>query len=55
MHESLAKLIAKYEADLRQASIDQRTDDAMSSDAYRSYSDAMRRVVNDLKAIAAKN
>lgn len=55
MNEAVTKLIAKYEAELRQASIDQRTDDAMSSEAYRVYSEVMGRVINNLKTLAAQN
>jgi hypothetical protein len=51
MTDAIKNLISKYEAEMRQASIDQRTDDAMTSDAFRAYSDILTRVINDLKTL----
>lgn len=42
-------LIEQYEARLKQLSYDQRTDDAMSSEAYEHTRDTLEGVIRDLK------
>lgn len=46
---SIQNLITQYEERLKQMSFDQRTDDAMSSEAYRHTSDTLEGVIRDLK------
>lgn len=48
---SVQTLIQKYEAELRILVVDQRTDDAMSPDAYSARHDLLERIIADLKAI----
>lgn len=46
---SIQNLITQYEERLTQMSFDQRTDDAMSSEAYQNTRDMLEGVIRDLK------
>jgi hypothetical protein len=46
---SIESLLAKYEAELVQVKIDQRTDDALNQDAYRDRVYTLERIIADLQ------